>query len=338
MLEIFLLLSFVIVIVLLIAGRCIDPRSGLYIADSPNERSLHHAPTPRTGGIAIFAAVLTAWLLLIVFRRNPLPWLSLSVLMLVVLGVIDDRKNLRARTRFIFHLVAALMVVYFGLGLNKIDFGGIVVTPPGWVMLLLSLVFIIWMLNLYNFMDGMDGFAGGMTFFGFLTFAVLGWMKGAESFAMMSLVVSVAAAGFLWFNFPPARLFMGDSGSVPLGYIMAVFALWADRDGLFPLWISLVVFSPFVVDATITLIKRALKGYKIWQPHRSHYYQKLVRSGWSHRKTVIIEYILMVVSSGFAMIAALSDGILQAVVAVGIVSIYTVLIVIFHKFISGIDQ
>ena len=338
MLEAVLIPAAVVVIVLVIARRCIDPHSVLYIADAPNERSLHHVPTPRAGGIAMLTAILTAWLLLWLLDHNPLPWLMLPVSLLVVLGVLDDWKNLRARTRFVFHLLAALAVVYFGFGLARIDLGGIVLTPPGWVLFVLSLGFILWMLNLYNFMDGMDGFAGGMTFFGFLTYAVLGLIKGAEAFALMSLTVSGAAAGFLWFNFPPARLFMGDSGSVPLGYTMAVFALWADRDGLFPLWISVVIFSPFVVDATVTLLKRVFQGHKIWHPHRSHYYQQLVRRGWSHRKTVVFEYFLMVVSAGFAIIAVLFGGMFHWLAAVGALLIYGILITVFHSFMDDTDR
>ncbi|MBF0440174.1 MAG: hypothetical protein HQL93_13790, partial [Magnetococcales bacterium] len=109
-----------------------------------------------------------------------------------------------------------------------------------------------------------------------------------------ALILAAANAGFLVNNFPPAKIFMGDVGSVPMGFMAAALSLWALRDGLFDLWVPVLIFSPFIVDATVTVIKRTLLGEKFWMPHRSHYYQRLVLSGWSHQKTVLCEYILMV--------------------------------------------
>jgi len=146
-----------------------------------------------------------------------------------------------------------------------------------------------------------SGFAGGMAVIGFGTLAVLGWMGGDARYALLCASVAAAAAGFLWFNFPPARLFMGDVGSAALGFLAAGLLLWADRAGLFPLWVGLLVFSPFIVDATVTLLRRLLRGEKVWQAHRSHYYQRLVRMGWGHRRTVLWEYALMLLCAASAV-------------------------------------
>jgi len=139
----------------------------------------------------------------------------------------------------------------------------------------------------------MDGFAGGMAAFGFGTFAVMGWTAGHDAFLAVSLIIAAASAGFLFFNFPPARIFMGDVGSSTLGLLAATLSLWGVRDGIFPFWIAFLVFSPFIVDATVTLFRRLLRGDKIWQAHKTHFYQRLVQAGWGHRKTVLFEYAIM---------------------------------------------
>jgi UDP-N-acetylmuramyl pentapeptide phosphotransferase/UDP-N-acetylglucosamine-1-phosphate transferase len=182
--------------------------------------------------------------------------------------------------------------------------------------LICALLFVVWMTNLYNFMDGMDGFAGGMAFFGFGTFAVLGDMAGQSFFAALNFIVAAAAAGFLVFNFPPARIFMGDVGSSTLGLLAAAFALWGDSVGAFPLWIGILVFSPFIVDATATLHRRLYEGHRIWVPHKTHYYQRLVRLGWNHRRAVLAEYVLMAMSAASAFYASGASVIMQWVTIV----------------------
>jgi UDP-N-acetylmuramyl pentapeptide phosphotransferase/UDP-N-acetylglucosamine-1-phosphate transferase len=165
-----------------------------------------------------------------------------------------------------------------------------------------AVLFVVWMTNLYNFMDGIDGLAGGMTVLGFATLGVLGWLGGDPGYALAAWLVAAAALGFLPVNFPPARLFMGDVGSVPLGFLAAAFALGGVRAGLFALWVPVLVFSPFIVDATVTLARRGLRRERVWQAHRSHHYQRLVLMGWSHRKTSLAGYVIM---SGAGMTAIL---------------------------------
>ena len=163
------------------------------------------------------------------------------------------------------------------------------------------MLFVVWMVNLYNFMDGMDGFAGGMAVIGFATLALMGELAGSSDYCFAALLVCMASAGFLPFNFPPARLFMGDLGSGSLGLLVALLLLWADRAGLFPLWIGVLVFSPFIVDATWTVMRRISQGQKPWEAHREHFYQRLVRLGWGHKRTVLYSYILMLKCSLLAL-------------------------------------
>jgi len=258
--------------------------SPLKIFDAPNERSLHDVPTAHTGGVAIMLAVLIGWGWSIWLNSLPeaMGWIAAAALLVAAISFIDDVCELSSFIRLMAHALAAVVLLLGGL-----------VIVDGWLGILLTWFAIVWMLNLYNFMDGMDGFAGGMTLFGFGFLACAGWLQGANDYALLAAVVAAAAAGFLPVNFPPAKLFMGDSGSATLGLMAAAFSLWGIRDGLFTYWFPLLVFSPFVVDASITLLRRALRRERIWQAHRTHYYQRLVQAGWGHRKTVLLEWILM---------------------------------------------
>lgn len=166
-------------------------------------------------------------------------------------------------------------------------------------MIILGLV---WVTNLYNFMDGMDGFAGGMTVIGHGCLSYLAWQGGHHLIFLLSLMIAAAASGFLIWNFPPAKIFMGDSGSIPLGFLTGALALLGVHDKLFDAWVPVLIFSPFWVDATMTMIRRMLHGEKVWQAHRSHYYQRAVLLGWGHRKTVLAEYGLMVLCVGLAIL------------------------------------
>ena len=276
--------------------RFCDPASRFHILDHPNERSLHARPTPRSGGLAILAGIvlglaLAAWRF---DQTGQLIWLSLSMSLVAAVSHIDDRHQVPVIGRLSVHWVAASVLLWGGFSFRIFDLPGFEFSMSNMLGGLLSLVFIVWMINLYNFMDGIDGFAGGMAVFGFGAFALMGWMAGHETFLVTNLIIVASSAGFLLFNFPPARIFMGDVGSSSLGLLAAFFSLWGARDGVFPLWIALLVFSPFIVDATVTLISRLLRRERFWVAHKTHYYQQLVQAGWGHRKTVLFEYSIMI--------------------------------------------
>jgi UDP-N-acetylmuramyl pentapeptide phosphotransferase/UDP-N-acetylglucosamine-1-phosphate transferase len=274
--------------------RFCRPDSVVYILDHPNERSLHDRPVPRGGGLAILIAMgVCGEAVALFYPAHGLVGMGLGVLIVAVVSFIDDRHSIAPAGRLVAHVAASAMILYSGFFLHGLEIPGMSWDWPPIAGAVLSAVFIVWMINLYNFMDGMDGFAGGMAVFGFGTFAVMGWTAGHDAFLAVSLIIAAASAGFLFFNFPPARIFMGDVGSSTLGLLAATLSLWGARDGIFPFWIALLVFSPFIVDATVTLIRRLLRGEKVWQAHKTHYYQQLVQAGWGHRKTALLEYAFM---------------------------------------------
>ncbi len=253
--------------------------------DRPNPRSLHQSRVPRAGGLAILIGATLALL-----SAGEVLWvLWLPALGLAVISWLDDRRGLPVQVRLAAQLVAA--AVFLTVVEQGVD-----------AIWLLALPAMIWMTNLYNFMDGSDGLAGGMTLFGFAFYGLAAAMAGNPGFALSSFVLAAAAAAFLRYNFAPARVFMGDVGSVPLGFLAAGLGYLGWRQGVWPAWFPFLVFSPFIVDASVTLLRRLLSGEKVWQAHKSHYYQRLVQMGWGHRRTALAEYGLMTLCGVSALI------------------------------------
>lgn len=265
------------------------------LLDVPNQRSLHADVKPRSGGLAILAGLAAAALVSPAFPPLWFIWQLLLALTLVAcVSLLDDVRPLPAPARLLVHALAAGLLVYAdGYVPSALVLPGLSWAWPAWLAGAVTLVFMMWMTNLYNFMDGMDGLAAGMGVSGFGTLALMGLIVGAPAYALVALAIAAAAGGFLLCNFPPARLFMGDVGAASLGFMAAAMLVWADKNGLFPLWLGALPFLPFVVDATWTVLRRTARGKRPWQAHREHFYQRLVTLGWSHRRVVLGEYALM---------------------------------------------
>jgi UDP-N-acetylmuramyl pentapeptide phosphotransferase/UDP-N-acetylglucosamine-1-phosphate transferase len=290
------------------------------VLDIPNERSLHTQPTPRTGGLAMLAGagmgMFTAWQQGYAIAGTAT---TIAILTLALVALVDDRHNLGAGVRLLVQVTVVAVLLYFYR------------LPDMPVMLLpVALLFLVWMINLYNFMDGMDGFAAGMAGIGFGTYALLAWQTGHLDLALGCAVIAAAAVGFLLLNFPPARLFMGDSGSTVLGLLAGIVILQAHVEGILPLWLGVLVFSPFIVDASITLTARVLRGERFWMPHKTHYYQRVVQLGWGHRRTTLAEYGLMMACSGTAITAASMTIHAQSFILAAWSVIYAVLMHLIH--------
>lgn len=259
------------------------------IQDIPNERSLHTAPVPRIGGMALIIGLLSGWAMNF---HSLIWWIVLPLLMLFMVSLLDDLRGLSVRFRLFVHVSAAfLLALGCGLFVQSVLLG------------ILVMFVAVWAINLYNFMDGSDGLAGGMALFGFSIYGIAAIISHEETFALLNFSIAAAAASFLYFNFYPAKVFMGDAGSIPLGFLAAAMGLWGWQMTLWPVWFPLMVFSPFVLDATVTLIKRGIRKEKIWQAHREHYYQRIVQLGLGHRNTAVLEYVLMASVGASALFA-----------------------------------
>lgn len=252
--------------------------------DQPNDRSLHAVAVPRSGGLAVMAGGLAALACVDLPERVPL-LAALGVL--IGISLADDFRSLSAAVRFLVHFAVAGIFVAWVLPAHV-----------GWAVTLACVPVMVWMTNLYNFMDGSDGLAGGMAVFGFGTLAVAAAWGGETGLAVLCLSIVAAALVFLRVNWHPARIFMGDSGSIPLGFAAAAIALIGIARGVWPWWLPVLAFSMFIADASVTLVRRALRGEKIWQAHRTHYYQRMVRMGLGHARTARLCYVAMAVSGG----------------------------------------
>lgn len=250
--------------------------------DVPNDRSLHTRVTPRVGGWGVTPISV---LLILVFA--PTQWhLALLAFLLGVLSHFDDRHGLPARYRFAGHVLAAVALVWFQ-------------PAPYWAIAIVAGFAIVWISNLYNFMDGANGIAGGMAVLGFGCYAFTAYAKD-PSIAVTASIIAASAAGFLIFNFPFAKIFLGDAGSIPLGFLAGGLGYVGWTEGVWPFWFPFFVFSPFVADATVTLLKRMMRGEKFWQAHRQHYYQRMVGMAGAHAPVVLRWYAVMLLGIVFA--------------------------------------
>ena len=262
--------------------------------DIPNERSLHEKPIPRIGGVALMSGLLSGWALMLPVL---VWWIVLPLLALFFISFLDDIYHLPVTKRLLVHIVAALILVT-GSGLFA---------RHGMLLALLVLLLTVWMTNLYNFMDGSDGLAGGMALFGFSFYGFAALIAHDDTLAMLNFTIGAAALGFLYNNFYPAKIFMGDAGSIPLGFLAAGIGLWGWQSGAWGAWFPVLVFSPFIVDASVTLARRTLRGARISEAHREHYYQRAIQLGWGHRNVALFEYLLML-AAGLSALFALGDG------------------------------
>lgn len=245
------------------------------ILDVPNERSSHYLPTPRGGGVAIVITFIVFLTYAYIVRAVSLKYFicfSLVGLFVAVIGFIDDKNNLSARWRLLGHFLAAVLGLFWIGGLPTIEFFGIEF-QLGAIGNLLAVFYLVWMLNLYNFMDGIDGLASLEAICVCVGMCIVYLLVGANELIVLPLSLATAVMGFLFWNFPPAKIFMGDAGSGFLGILLGLLSLQAAWNSPKFLWCWLILLGVFIVDATVTLCRRFFRGAKVYEAHRSHAYQ-----------------------------------------------------------------
>jgi UDP-N-acetylmuramyl pentapeptide phosphotransferase/UDP-N-acetylglucosamine-1-phosphate transferase len=307
------------------------PRLGLI--DRPNERSLHTRATPRGGGIGFVLVMALAPGLLLAFGNRPhLPLLMClgAALLVAAVSLRDDFKSLSPGPRFLCQ-VALAGAATLGAGyFRRVSFPGLGAIDLGWLGAAGTVLWIVGLTNVYNFMDGIDGIAGVQGLVAGAAWTAAGWWLGAPTIGLLGALVTGGCIGFLLHNWSPAKIFMGDVGSAFLGYLFAVLPLLALREpsvaGRFrgaealPLFALLVVW-PFVADGFYTFVRRAWSGEVVWKPHRSHLYQRLVRSGWTHAQ---VSTLYAVWCGGCALVAmGWLTGVPGAVAAVAVIPLFS---------------
>ncbi len=261
------------------------------LLDLPNDRSSHRVPTPRGGGLAIVAAFGFAVTWMYGQGLVPFDWLMAlaGALPVAAAGFWDDHGHVPARWRFLVQVAAASWAIYWLGGFDSLRFAGDT-HSLGWLGAPLGIIFIAWILNLFNFMDGIDGIAGVEAITVALSAALLSWLapeRALPGSAEAAIALAAATGGFLQWNWPPAKIFMGDVGSGFIGFLLGVFAARTAMAGEPSLAAWLILMGVFFVDATVTLLRRVASGQRWYEAHRSHAYQHAARRWGSHRRVTL---------------------------------------------------
>ena len=260
------------------------------LMDIPNARSSHSVATPRGGGVAIVLSFLVAVPFFAATSSHSwdMVWAILGAGGgTAILGFLDDKGHIAARWRLLGHFCAAAWVLFWLGGLPAISILGITL-DLGWFGYVVAALYLVWMLNLYNFMDGIDGIASVEAICVCVGACLIYWYGGFDNLIWAPLLLAMAVAGFLFWNFPPASIFMGDAGSGFLGIILAVLSLQAAWAAPHLLWAWLILLGVFIVDATLTLARRLLRGDKVYEAHRSHAYQFASREIGRHLPVTMV--------------------------------------------------
>ena len=306
------------------------------ILDIPNERSSHSVVTPRGGGLAVAATFIFALLFMAVFEivsLNVAVALVGGGLMIAAIGWIDDKNSVSPRLRLVVHFLAAIWALYWLGGFTQLDIG-LTTVQLGWAGSIIAAVGIVWLINLYNFMDGIDGIAGTEAISVALGAGVLLFWTGSAGLAWVCIILALAVSGFLVWNWPPARIFMGDVGSGFLGYVFTVLAIISETSYSVPRIVWLLLLGVFIIDATITLFKRLARGEKLSQPHRTHVYQLAVQAGYSHKQVTLVVLFINIMLGMAAVGAIQYRGYLLWIVLAAFILLTMVHFLLAHRFSS----
>jgi Fuc2NAc and GlcNAc transferase len=304
------------------------------LLDIPNGRSSHSVPTPRGGGVAIVVSYLAALVGLYATGEVGLSIfiaLSGAGLLIAALGFLDDHGHVAARWRLLGHFAASAWGLFWLGGLPVITLFTVPV-DLGLIGDVLAVVYLVWLLNLYNFMDGIDGIASVEAVCVCLGIALIYGVNGLPLQIWLPILLALAVAGFLFWNFPPARIFMGDAGSGFLGMVLGILSLHAATISSQLLWSWLILLGVFIVDATVTLIRRLVRGDKVYEAHRSHAYQFASRQYGKH---LPVTSAVGVINLCWLLPIALWVGCFGLDGAIGVIIAYVPLIVLAIRFRAG---
>jgi UDP-GlcNAc:undecaprenyl-phosphate GlcNAc-1-phosphate transferase len=273
-----------------------------------NNRKVHLVPKPLVGGLGIVAGVLVVMMLFFPFGKYI--GLILSILMILVVGVLDDRFDISFKWRFVVQIVATANAMYFFPGMHLRSFGNLLGFGPvetGLLVVPLTIFCVLGVINAINMIDGLDGLAGTLSFVAFSTFAVFAWINHTPSLMLICLAFAGAIGAFLRFNWYPSKLFMGDAGSMTLGFVLAFFAIELSQKpgGSVSPVAALFVLAVPITDTVTVMSKRMMKGKSPFEPDKTHFHHLLKMMGFSHAGVVIIMLGLSMVFSSVAVLATI---------------------------------
>ncbi|HCW17651.1 glycosyltransferase family 4 protein [Achromobacter sp.] len=254
------------------------------VIDVPNARSSHKTPTPRGGGISFVVAFVAG--MLAMGAGGFVAWsvvcgVAVAGAWIALIGFLDDHGHIQARWRLLAHFIGAGWGLYWMGGVPALSIGGLPL-EAGWLLNIAAAFYLVWLLNLYNFMDGIDGLASVEAICVTVGASVLYFLTGAGDAGLAPMLLAAAVLGFLIWNFPPAKIFMGDGGSGFLGLTLGILSLKAGWQAPELFWAWTILLGVFIVDATLTLLRRLIRGEKVYEAHRTHAYQYASRKWGSH--------------------------------------------------------
>ncbi|OFX22979.1 MAG: hypothetical protein A2041_00400 [Bacteroidetes bacterium GWA2_31_9b] len=296
------------------------------VVDIPNERSSHTRPTPRGGGLAIIVAFYVGLFFIFYLKLidKNLFFALLSGFPLIIVSIIDDLKDVSPKIRIFIQFISSFLVIYFIGGIQIIDLGFYAFTNK-YILLPISLIGILWFINLYNFLDGIDGYASIEAIF--IALAIFLFTDNIESLLLIFSVI-----GFLFWNWPKAKIFMGDVGSTMLGFILIVLGIYYNNTLQFSFIHWLIISSLFWFDATITLFRRILNKETLSIAHKKHAYQRIVLSGFSHQKTLIYSILINIIILGLTFVCALLPKYILIFFTLNIIFLYGIIKIIDKKY------
>lgn len=287
MLEVSVIGSCAFILTLLLTRTLIIYARQLGMIDEPNQRSSHITPTPKGGGLAFFVvfSCLALWYYLYhpSYRAVVGPLLFGGPIV-VLLGWLDDRFSLPATLRLLVHFFVAFLIYGLVTQWFKIRLDISFLPNLHWVSGVFCVLFIAWFINLYNFMDGADGLASSTAVAGSILSAVVAVIHGSPEIAMIYCLIAYTVSGFLFYNWSPARIFMGDTGSYFLGFLFASLALISKAYADVSFYSHIIIFGFFIFDTTYILFRRAFRKEPLFRAHQMFNFHKLIQKGWSHRK------------------------------------------------------
>lgn len=298
--------------------------------DKPNYRKVHAKIMPRIGGLAIFLAFLVGVLVLLPTNEAMIPIL-IGAFIIIITGVLDDMLEISAKAKFLGQTVAAAVIIFYGhieIDFINLPFGGVV--DFGYLSIPLTLIWIVGITNAINLIDGLDGLAAGVSTIALVTLAAMAFIMGNTFVLVMATVLAVSTIGFLFYNFHPAKIFMGDTGALFLGFMISVLALLGFKNVTFvSLVIPIVMLGVPISDTFFAIVRRLLNKQPPFQPDKSHLHHRLLSIGFTHRQTVIIIY-------GIAIMFGLAAVIFSMAKLWGAILLILVLLIALELFVEVI--
>ncbi len=278
--------------------------------DQPDPRKVHTVPIPRLGGIAIFLgfimSLVTIELLQKGFFTNSVSWHGIvaGASLMFLLGVIDDLKPLPAKVKFVCQIIVSLIAFSFGvkIGVLSNPFGGMIILPY-WVSMAVSVFWLVGITNTINLIDGLDGLAAGISVIAGITLSIIALQTNQVFGAVIILTLVGGTIGFLRYNFNPAKIFMGDSGSLFLGFTLAAISITSvlKLAATVTILLPLLILGFPILDTTFAIVRRAANGKPIFQPDKGHLHHRLLGIGLSQRRVVIVIYGFSSLMAGVAL-------------------------------------